>query len=62
MTQRTSADRTPTDGKPFYCRVCGSGFGEYLACEEPCCKLEPEREAVARRRKAKRAEEQAANR
>jgi hypothetical protein len=32
--------RTHIDGKPFYCKYCGSGFDEYLACEHPLCELE----------------------
>lgn len=40
--------RTPTDGRPFYCRLCACGFDEFLACEEPDCELESEREAVKR--------------
>lgn len=32
--------RKPTDGKPFYCTLCGAGYAKYLACEEPICRLE----------------------
>jgi hypothetical protein len=39
---------TPTNGKPFYCTKCDMGFGEYMACELPDCKLESEEEAQAR--------------
>jgi hypothetical protein len=35
MTQRT-----PHDGRPYYCDRCGAGFGEYCACERSDCKLE----------------------
>ena len=42
------SDRTPYDGKPYYCNLCGLGWGEVLACEEPDCKLETEAEAVKR--------------
>jgi hypothetical protein len=38
--------RTPTDGKPFYCVFCGSGWNEYQACEDTRCELEPAREAL----------------
>ena len=41
-------ERTPTDGKPYYCEVCGMGFGEYMACEMPDCKLESEEQAQRR--------------
>ncbi len=41
-------ERTPTDGKPYYCKVCGMGFDEFLACEEPDCALEGEADALAR--------------
>jgi len=43
MTQRTH-----TDGKPFYCIVCGLGWNEYQACEEVVCELETEAAAKAR--------------
>lgn len=33
-------DRTPYDGKPYYCETCGLGFAELVACEEPGCRLE----------------------
>jgi hypothetical protein len=33
-------DPQPYDGKPFYCTVCGAGWGEYMACERPECELE----------------------
>lgn len=51
LGRRGMNEPTPTNGKPYYCRVCGLGFGEYLACEEPCCKLESERDAKSRQRK-----------
>lgn len=41
--------RTPYDGKPYYCKVCGMGFGEFIACEQPACELEPPEDATARR-------------
>ena len=41
-------NRKPTDGKPFYCKLCGCGFDEYLACEMPDCQLESERVAKKR--------------
>lgn len=41
-------DRTPTDGRPYYCHECGSGFGEYLACDLPDCRLESEADALKR--------------
>lgn len=41
-----------TDGKPYYCRLCGGGFGEYIACEMPDCELESETEARKRRAKS----------
>jgi hypothetical protein len=40
--------RGPNDGKPFYCIVCGAGYGEYAACEEVDCKLESEDDARER--------------
>lgn len=35
-------------GKPYYCKICGLGMGEYMACEEPDCELESERDAQLR--------------
>lgn len=43
-------DRNPYDGRPFYCQNCGSGLGEYLACEEPQCELETPQQAQSRQR------------
>jgi hypothetical protein len=38
------AERTPYDGKPYYCEICGAGFYEFMTCERPDCRLErPER-------------------
>lgn len=42
--------RTPTDGKPFYCKSCGCGFAEYIACNDIVCELETEEEAKERQR------------
>lgn len=33
-------ERTPYDGRPYYCAMCGLGIGEFMACEEPDCRLE----------------------
>lgn len=41
-------DRHSKDGRPFYCAECGLGFGEFLACEEPDCRLETDEEAAKR--------------
>lgn len=38
------------DGKPYYCALCGLGFDEFMACEEPDCKLESEEEAQERKK------------
>jgi hypothetical protein len=46
-------ERTAKDGKPFYCKLCGCGFGEYLACEMPDCELESEKDAEKRLGKRK---------
>jgi len=42
--------RTPFDGKPYYCAVCGLGLGEFYACEEPDCRLENDAMAQERKR------------
>lgn len=40
--------RTPYDGKPYYCSLCGLGYSEMLACEEPDCQPESEETAKLR--------------
>lgn len=40
-------------GKPYYCKLCGVGMGEYMACEEPDCELESEETAQVRLTKAR---------
>lgn len=40
--------RTPYDGRPYYCKLCGLGFGEFMACELPNCELEAPEEAERR--------------
>ena len=40
--------RKPNDGKPYYCVLCGAGFGEFMACEMPDCELEDEARAASR--------------
>lgn len=40
--------RSPYDGKPYYCKICGLGFNEYIACEELDCELESEASAKLR--------------
>lgn len=39
-------------GKPYYCKVCGLGHDEYMACEDGDCQLESVAEAQARRDRA----------
>jgi len=36
-------------GEPYYCALCGAGYGEYMACELPDCKLQTKAEAMDRR-------------
>lgn len=40
--------RTPNDGKPFYCAICGAGWNEYGACERVDCRLESQEDAELR--------------
>lgn len=40
---------TPTNGKPYYCAVCGLGFHEFMVCSEYDCKLETVEAAEKRR-------------
>ena len=53
-------DRTPYDGRPFYCVRCDAGLGEYMACESPDCALETVARARARQQRKARASRQAA--
>lgn len=48
------SDRTPYDGEPFYCTFCGSGLGEFYACEDVRCVLESKEAALARANNRKR--------
>jgi hypothetical protein len=47
----TEERRHPNDGKPYYCSHCGSGYGEYIACEDGPCELESAAAAEARRQR-----------
>jgi hypothetical protein len=40
--------RSPRDGQPFYCMVCGAGYAEWLACDNAGCVLESRERAKAR--------------
>lgn len=46
--KRAYGERTVTDGKPYYCAECGLGWGEYIACELPTCRLETAASAAKR--------------
>jgi hypothetical protein len=45
-----SQQRMPYDGEPYYCALCGLGLGEFMACEEPDCRLESKDDAIKRKR------------
>jgi hypothetical protein len=36
------------NGEPYYCKLCGAGGGERMACEWPTCELEDRATAQAR--------------
>lgn len=40
--------RTPTDGRPFYCVLCGAGRHDWTLCERDC-QLEAPEIAAARK-------------
>jgi hypothetical protein len=42
-------ERSPYDGRPYYCADCGLGYGEWLACDE-ACSIETEHDAQERKR------------
>jgi hypothetical protein len=46
--KRRDGIHTPTDGKPFYCTYCGSGWDELMHCEDVRCVLETKEEAMKR--------------
>lgn len=41
------------DGRPYYCKTCGLGYGEWAACEEVDCELESTEDAQDRVRAGK---------
>jgi hypothetical protein len=45
------SQRTPYDGEPYYCKACGLGLGEFMACEEAECELESRETAQERQQK-----------
>lgn len=49
-------DRSPFDGRPYYCIDCGCGYGEFLACELPNCRLENPTRAQKRKQNHRRRE------
>lgn len=42
--------RSPYDGHPFYCKICGSGWDGYLDCKDGDCELESTRTAAVRKK------------
>ena len=46
------SERTPYDGLPYYCAICGMGLAEFMACELSECQLETAGEARARQQQA----------
>lgn len=48
MTDEQIIERTPYDGRPYYCDTCGLGLAEYNACEDGDCQLESVEEAQRR--------------
>lgn len=45
---RSYGFRDSKDGKPYYCKTCGMGWNEMMACEEGDCVEETEDEAMKR--------------
>lgn len=45
------------DGQSYYCKVCGMGFAEFITCKKVDCKLEPTKDAQARKAAADAAKE-----
>jgi hypothetical protein len=41
------------DGEPYYCAICKLGYGEYMACELPNCRLESKATSMKRRNQRK---------
>jgi len=46
-------ERTPTDGLPYYCILCGAGWTKYNQCERTTCILEAMETARARQQEGK---------
>lgn len=46
--QRRRGFRDSRDGKPFYCKTCGLGWQEVMACEETNCQIESDEDALKR--------------
>lgn len=42
--------RSPDDGLPYYCKLCGMGYHGYTACVEKDCELESDATAKARQK------------
>lgn len=53
MSEAVRGERHPYNGKPFYCKVCGLGFSEFMSCDHDDCRLEDEATATARAEKVK---------
>lgn len=44
-------DKRWNDGNPYYCKTCGVGFDEFMACDLTDCELESKQTAKQRQRR-----------
>lgn len=47
--------RNSTDGLPYFCKLCGKGFNEYVVCGEKDCELESDSSAKSRQKQGNNA-------
>lgn len=43
-----ATERTYKDGLPYYCKTCGVGLAEVMACEDGDCEMESAADAQKR--------------
>lgn len=48
INRDAAKERTPYDGRPYYCDNCRRAFVEYVGCDKMECSLEPIEEAQRR--------------
>lgn len=49
-SKHNGEQRSPNDGLPYFCRLCGKPYGEYVLCTEGDCTLESSETALTRKK------------